>query len=244
MKNFKLYHLSLYPVKNNLFVPRIPSVRFVGENNNIPRICFSTSIEGCISAIPGGINSMKVLLKNEHIEGIYLYEIDSSQIKLENIKTPMKLLKEGLVPDALWTDECWAINQKVKCKKPKLIKIKDIQSKIGNVNEKKCIEYATYVEYEVLTENNNILEKHIWRKETFIKILNICKKNNIECKYQKLEKAGYAIIIENYKHKSYQIWELLLEDYWLSLEKDMRKSIKKTYTRNQILQVMYNSYFN
>ena len=49
----KLYHVSYNKVDR--FIPRVPKERAGGENDDIPRICFSDSIEKCIAAKPSGL---------------------------------------------------------------------------------------------------------------------------------------------------------------------------------------------
>ena len=52
----KLYHCSLDMNIIKEFKPRIPcdAIRLDSEDDIIPRICLSTSIEGCLSATPWG----------------------------------------------------------------------------------------------------------------------------------------------------------------------------------------------
>jgi hypothetical protein len=98
-----LFHLSpTYLGNKKLFIPRVPAaqtnwfVRNGYEDATTPRICTSTTIEGCLV----GINKMEPLLK------FYVYRfapIESAIVK------PEELLAKKYVPDAAATNEHWII---------------------------------------------------------------------------------------------------------------------------------------
>ena len=92
----------------DVFVPRIPHRRMLNENDTTPRICLSTSIEGCFSAAPWGADSLSYQPK--YI--VYrVYEFHEDKIPKDHIYTTKKLMKEHLVPDAEYTDELWIVGQ-------------------------------------------------------------------------------------------------------------------------------------
>ena len=61
MKDEILIHASFSQVKQ--FTPRIPENRLPGENDTIPRICFSTKLESALTSMPSGGIALKGLLK-------------------------------------------------------------------------------------------------------------------------------------------------------------------------------------
>jgi len=93
-----LFHIS--QIKHDEFVqyvPRIPNNWFVTdgfEDGETKRVCFSTSIEGCLS-------DLQVYSNEEY----YVYYVDTE--KQENIKviSPSKTQ----VPDVEYTDEKWCL---------------------------------------------------------------------------------------------------------------------------------------
>lgn len=92
----------------DVFVPRIPVRRMSEENVEIPRICLSTSIEGCFTAAPWGSEC----LSDRPSYAVYrVYEFDGDKIPKNHIFTTEKLTKEEFVPDAKYTNETWIIEQ-------------------------------------------------------------------------------------------------------------------------------------
>lgn len=92
----------------DVFVPRIPVRRMSEENVEIPRICLSTSIEGCFTAAPWGSEC----LSDRPSYVVYrVYEFDGDKIPKNHIFTTEKLAKEEFVPDAMFTNETWIIEQ-------------------------------------------------------------------------------------------------------------------------------------
>lgn len=50
-----LYHVCFAEFsEGDIFSPRVPDIRGAHEDNTTPRICLSSSISGCISAVPWG----------------------------------------------------------------------------------------------------------------------------------------------------------------------------------------------
>lgn len=60
-----LYHVSTDLDHDGLFTPRIPSdiEDGDGEDNTIKRVCFSSSIEGCLGSMPDGGRGLRKYIK-------------------------------------------------------------------------------------------------------------------------------------------------------------------------------------
>lgn len=102
-----LYHISVDLRHNGNFEPRIPPKATEKEDVTIPRICVSTSIEGCLSAMPDGGASLGVFNRNFH--GIYkLFRIDTYALDLvDHTISSQELVEKGYVVDAVITEEYW-----------------------------------------------------------------------------------------------------------------------------------------
>lgn len=97
----KLYHVSfdLREPLHKKFVPRIPANTINEENEKIPRICFSNSIQGCIRAIAGYPKTDYsyvdiVVWEHEFYDNNNLYDWNY-------------LYVNNFVPDAAVTHEYW-----------------------------------------------------------------------------------------------------------------------------------------
>lgn len=82
------------------YEPRIPETTMSGEDRKTPRICFSKTIEGCISAIPGDRRS-------KYFDEGALMVVFPFRVALDdpNLVTSDDLAQ--LVPDAEITHEFW-----------------------------------------------------------------------------------------------------------------------------------------
>lgn len=91
----ELYHLSYRDkLPNNILTPRIPESAVKGyEDTTTKRICFSDSIDNCISALQGDV-------------GVYYVYIPKN-IDLVDLYIPSK----DQVFDAHVTNEVWALNE-------------------------------------------------------------------------------------------------------------------------------------
>lgn len=121
----KLYHASNNCDIIEEFVPRIPEFRAEGldENNTIPRICLSDSIEGCLSAVPWGGSRLEDLFWEEGSCLIRIYEFDIKDLNLKNLLPPEYLYSSDLVRDALISGEYWYIHEKLKPSRSYLIEV-------------------------------------------------------------------------------------------------------------------------
>lgn len=103
MESIKLYHVSEKFSSTLLLTPRIPDnfmTRNGYEDNIIPRICLSTSINGCLAGLSKNIKNKK----------FYVYSINTNKYIIPTVKQ---------VPDSKITDEVWItypINVSFLCK--------------------------------------------------------------------------------------------------------------------------------
>lgn len=115
MDYIRLYHLSLaLDDVIEFFIPGIPSAIMLGEDDTIPRVCASSSIEGALSAVPWGGRKLEEIYEYHEeniIEGedyekiqIRVYEF---LVPLESVIPPGVLYERGLVEDAKETNEYW-----------------------------------------------------------------------------------------------------------------------------------------
>lgn len=124
----KFYHLTLDLDSPNdkVFVPRIPNESIVafGEDLTIPRICVSSTIEGCLSSAPWGGSSLEdIMFSNGNSQLIKVYEFESTDIAPGNLISPKELYQSDKVRDAEITNEHWVINQDLRPCKTYLIQI-------------------------------------------------------------------------------------------------------------------------
>lgn len=96
-----LYHVSFDSDEfRKLFIPRIPKSIAEHEDSNIPRICFSDSIDNCLSALSDVEDSMC----ESHYINVYSYLFSTND---KNLISYEELYNKGFVPDALFTHEYW-----------------------------------------------------------------------------------------------------------------------------------------
>lgn len=104
----KLYHVSYFPVKE--FIPRVPKYKLTGEDDKVPRICCSTSIEKCILAKPSRTDYLNLCDKYKIPCVIYLYTFEVNPDNPDVIP-PKSLVDDYGVKDALETNEYWLCNR-------------------------------------------------------------------------------------------------------------------------------------
>jgi len=172
-----LYHISLkFWRKIEMFSPRIPKgcLNGVNENNTIPRICLSDSVENCLTAASwGGSNLINdpPYKENELIAIARIYKFDCRKIKRKNLLLPCQIKK--YVPDSLISHEHWVINQNISPKKSYVIILRDFffDIKILEYEGRKYKVYKiTRTKYDILTEEqDNLLISYLnsKNKESF-----------------------------------------------------------------------------
>ena len=105
----KLYHISADIKRtDNPVTPRIPDLgekETCAEDLTIPRICFSETVNGCISALPPQNRSQIASVKSKFV----LYEINTEDYPSSFFISNEEIVKRRLVYDANLTKEWWVI---------------------------------------------------------------------------------------------------------------------------------------
>lgn len=148
-----LYHISLEVEKiAEVFIPKVPSATYEHENNEIPRICLSDNIEGCLSSVPfGGRKLEHVVVEfndlvevNEDSEDMdyslvfRVYEFEKEFIPEVNFISTEELLKQGLVMDAGNSNEVWVVNQELKPAKTYLALLTSYDEEMADIYSVEC----------------------------------------------------------------------------------------------------------
>ncbi|EOU1990305.1 hypothetical protein C4D27_16315 [Clostridium perfringens] len=128
----KLFHLSgdISDLSEISFKPRVPLFRAKGENDTIPRVCFSDSILGCLRAIPEcdecGLGYKMTKKLNFNTPVLYdVYMLDTSCLGDKEILNPNQLKRLEYVPDANNNNEYWILSE-ITCSKIFRINITDV----------------------------------------------------------------------------------------------------------------------
>lgn len=113
-----LYHISLrsWEVIDE-FIPRVPKSRceITGEDESIPRISLSSSIEGCLTGVPwGGFHLINdpPFENSDTIAVVRVYEFSEENIDKNNMLKPSDVVR--YVADAEISQEHWIVNQGIK----------------------------------------------------------------------------------------------------------------------------------
>lgn len=105
----KVYHLTKDFVTE--LTPRIPKHVLKGEDKTTPRICVSKSIEDAFISVPWSYKYYQdIKHEGKNSQFIRVLEFNLEDIPNENLIETESLIKNGLVPDAGSTEECWIIN--------------------------------------------------------------------------------------------------------------------------------------
>lgn len=173
-----LYHLSLERIENDTFIPRIPSIRIEGENSDIPRICFTDSIEHCINSMPMGVMLAKNFImarnKTKAKPFFYLYYFDETKIPKEFIKYPCEISE--YVPDVAYSNEHWCLCP-IKCEF-KLIELTELETEFIRVPElNRNVIVVTLIKFNEIEKELD--KNHIDFYNSFLKL---CEKDNTKKK--------------------------------------------------------------
>lgn len=96
----RLYHVTTWDKEYQIVLkPKVPEESLASENIDIERISFSTSIKGCLF----GLGQSDRFFDGDRIR---VYEINVNAND-EALYSPEKLYYEGLVDDALLSNEYW-----------------------------------------------------------------------------------------------------------------------------------------
>ena len=81
-----LYHISLEGNLNEkkIFTPRVPNTCMQDEDKDIPRVCTSETIRGCIAAFPYRRDLDEVV--DDGSAFMYLYKFDLSTLGCNNLR--------------------------------------------------------------------------------------------------------------------------------------------------------------
>lgn len=97
------------------FIPKVPSCVMEGEDNQTPRICFSSDIKKALLSMPDsyeGLYNKYYMQLDKGIPALFnLFETNTEEVGLDFIKTPEELTSEGLVPDAEIHQEYWVLKK-------------------------------------------------------------------------------------------------------------------------------------
>lgn len=108
----KLYHITYdlsFKDKEVQFTPRVPEFIGFDEENSIPRVCFSETLEGAVSACPYSFDRLCSNPNKEKIP-IIVFELDTDQLE-EPYFSPEYLYNHQYVGDAYYTRECWVLEE-------------------------------------------------------------------------------------------------------------------------------------
>ena len=105
------YHVSLDLKHPGSFSPRIPENKSkIGtEDDTTPRVCVCETIEGCLSAMPGGGLEIESLTDNQYYLKVFSIDTERLGLKKEDILCWDYLYQNNLVPDAEITQEHWIL---------------------------------------------------------------------------------------------------------------------------------------
>lgn len=96
-------------LKDKIWKADIPSCRLEGENSSIKRLCFSDSIENCLSGYgEERIENLFLENKQEPIP-ILILEINIENLKKEDYLTPAEIYGNRYVIDAIENQEYWIL---------------------------------------------------------------------------------------------------------------------------------------
>lgn len=146
----KLYHVSLgWKETPKLFIPRVPKNRAENENETIKRICLSTDIIGCLTAMPDK--------PHKYNTKITVYECDVHDYIDYN-----ELYFSNKVCDSYLTHECWYLKPITMTGKHLILKSfeSDWVFIAEEDKKKRCIQEAVfYLTKHGVTIHNKIIKK-------------------------------------------------------------------------------------
>lgn len=147
MSNY-FYHMDILHDENEVeeFYPRIPMDMIDGEDEEIDRICVSSSIRGCISSAPWG--QERALSFGDNMV-FRVYKFNKKDIDEANIISSQELYEKGLVGDALVCDEFWIVNQSIKPCDVFYINITDYKKSMEPIKRYKQLDEFTYKEFNI-----------------------------------------------------------------------------------------------
>ena len=168
IRNFKeLYSVCLPELsEGKTFYPRVPSNRAYNEDDKTPRICLSSSLGGCLSAVPWGGKGFDNMMLNSYDSlkscVIKVLVFDVEDIEYENLLKPSFLYKNDYVRDAEISSEYWVINQELKATREHYIQVTDYFEEI--------YDNISYEDMKII-ENDDTLDVEDYIDGCFSKII-------------------------------------------------------------------------
>lgn len=106
-----IYHITKELDHRGVFVPRVPEyAEDYDEDCEIGRVCFSDSLEGCLSSVSwGSWDTKKNLEDTEGVIKVFRLWITPELVQRGIIYTPEYLAKNDFVADAWATREYWLL---------------------------------------------------------------------------------------------------------------------------------------
>lgn len=101
---------------STILEPRVPYSAAADEDSITQRVCFSDSIEGCLSAIGPCHRSLYIGSK------IVVRSVDMSSLNQTLLVRPEELASTGQVPDAEFTREYWYLNSVIVNRREYIVK--------------------------------------------------------------------------------------------------------------------------
>lgn len=168
----KFYHIELATEKIiQKFIPRIPNEILENEDITTPRICVSTSLEGCLNAVPWGRLNFDYI---PMCQPIRVYEFDEN-----DYISSLELFSSNKVEDAMLTGECWLLQESVPINSYIIINVEGDMETINLDNSsKKTYTYFSKLRYKMchfsdFSKNFSLKNiKHSFSKENFELICN------------------------------------------------------------------------
>lgn len=244
-----LIHISPVRIPYNTLYPRIPRTIIknneFSENNLIKRICFSTSIQGCATAMPNGIKTLFNIINLEEKVGlpsiIHVYSIDEKNIDKNNILNDEYLFKNKLVPDVQYTKEHWVINQNVKCNHT-VIRLKNFTIEEHESSWNKNVHLFILKNFEF----ENEIEPYerdfnycFYNKEDFLKIKKFIYNSEYKLNKEYLDKNNnyfeISIHVPAYIN-SRRLWEKVTFLFWKTFNEKLKKQCNKKINKTTILR--------
>lgn len=164
MKNIeKLFHISRNTDIIEKFIPRIPESRADWEDEINQRVCLSSSIEGCLTGVPWGGSKLEDILLPTG-DGSYLirvYEFDIKNIATEDLVGPEEIYEDGLVNDAMLSQEYWFIGKELKPDRTYLIELSGYLEQVVDIYSYESERYILMNEDSITDEDMDELRDHI-----------------------------------------------------------------------------------
>lgn len=227
-----IYHLSQDNLGEKILSPRIPSYLHDDENmkknqdvglyekNSIPRVSFSSDIQGCLRAIIPDLNANPEM-KNMYLgKTLYVHVPENPYESYKRISNK-EIIKNKYVFDAEFTKEEWVV-EPVKLKCIGQIKILSISSsKNVKIDQKTNFRLQTF-EYQWWTQNESLLNES--NQESIERYKSILEDYKIEKETGCYGKNGIwnSLVVINGKNYRKRLECLIIKDNKVFLSKDKK----------------------